>query len=177
MTVSPDQAVGFSEYGGRTYSFCNPDCKARFDADPQRYLMPVPKAVPTPAEKEAMYVCPMDPEVRQQGPGACPKCGMALEPETISAPASKTEWTCPMHPEIVRDAPGSCPICGMALEPRTITTEDENPELQAMSRRLCERKPARDQLDARAESRRHQMNGAHTRLASTSGQRCPSNRL
>ena len=46
---------------------------------------------------------------------------MALEPETLQAPATRTEYTCPMHPEIVQDAPGSCPKCGMALEPRTVT--------------------------------------------------------
>ena len=78
----------------------------------------------------------MHPEVRQAHPGACPKCGMALEPELISAPVTKTEWTCPMHPEIVRDAPGSCPICGMALEPRTVTLDEENPELEDMTRRF-----------------------------------------
>ena len=59
---------------------------------------------------------------------------------TASQPAErspkKTEWTCPMHPEIVRDGPGSCPICGMALEPRSITLEQENPELDDMSRRF-----------------------------------------
>ncbi|MEO8035886.1 MAG: copper-translocating P-type ATPase [Acidobacteriota bacterium] len=78
----------------------------------------------------------MDPEVRKDKPGPCPKCGMALEPEMVAAPATKIEWTCPMHPEIVRDKPGSCPICGMALEPRTIQLEDENPELRDMSRRF-----------------------------------------
>jgi Cu+-exporting ATPase len=77
----------------------------------------------------------MDPDVRQQGPGACPKCGMALEP-VDAAPLTKTEWTCPMHPEIVRDEPGSCPICGMALEPRTVTLVDDNPELEDMTRRF-----------------------------------------
>src|SRR5579863_4779719 len=51
------------------------------------------------------YTCPMDPEVRQQGPGDCPKCGMALEPVIAALPMTKTEYTCPMHPEIVRDAP------------------------------------------------------------------------
>ncbi len=77
----------------------------------------------------------MDPEVRQIGPGACPKCGMALEPVS-AAPLTKTEWTCPMHPEIVRDEPGSCPICGMALEPRVVTLDEENPELDDMTRRF-----------------------------------------
>ncbi len=81
------------------------------------------------------YVCPMDPEIHQDHPGACPKCGMALEPELPIA--TKTQWTCPMHPEIVRDAPGSCPICGMALEPKTVTVAtEENPELRDMTRRF-----------------------------------------
>ena len=63
--------------------------------------------------------------------------GLAQEPETVSAPAKKREWTCPMHPEIVRDAPGSCPICGMALEPRTVSLdEEENAELKDMTRRF-----------------------------------------
>lgn len=84
-----------------------------------------------------MFTCPMHPEIRQQGPGACPKCGMALEPVEPIVASSKTEWTCPMHPEIVRAAPGSCPICGMALEPRTVSLEEEeNPELIDMTRRF-----------------------------------------
>ena len=66
----------------------------------------------------------MHPEVESDRPGACPKCGMALEPVMPAPLATKTEWTCPMHPEIVRDAPGSCPICGMALEPRVATLEE-----------------------------------------------------
>jgi len=81
------------------------------------------------------YTCPMHPEVRQSGPGACPKCGMALEP-VVPTP-SRAQWTCPMHPEIVRDAPGSCPICGMALEPRVPTGEaDEDHEFHDMTRRF-----------------------------------------
>jgi len=70
----------------------------------------------------------MPPEVRQQGPRSCPKCGMPLEPVAAQA-TTTTEWTCPMHPEIVRSEPGSCPICGMALEPRSVTLEERNPEL------------------------------------------------
>jgi Cu+-exporting ATPase len=83
------------------------------------------------------YTCPMDPEVRQQGPGDCPKCGMALEPLLGALPVTKTAYTCPMHPEIVRGEAGSCPICGMALEPRTLSAEEEkNPELVDMTRRF-----------------------------------------
>jgi Cu+-exporting ATPase len=85
----------------------------------------------------AAYVCPMDPEVRANEPGPCPKCGMALEPEIPAPPATRVEYTCPMHPEIVRSEPGVCPICGMALEPRTVTVQEEqNPELKLMSRRF-----------------------------------------
>jgi Cu+-exporting ATPase len=79
----------------------------------------------------------MHPEIRQTHLGACPKCGMALEPVGGAAPTTKVEYTCPMHPQIVRDAPGSCPICGMALEPRTVTVEEgPSPELVDMSRRF-----------------------------------------
>jgi Cu+-exporting ATPase len=84
------------------------------------------------------YVCPMDPEVREDFPGACPKCGMALEPSVPLTPTTRVEYTCPMHPQIVRPGPGSCPICGMALEPRTVIAGDpENPELLSMTRRFC----------------------------------------
>jgi Cu+-exporting ATPase len=73
----------------------------------------------------------MDPEVRESKPGACPKCGMALEPETV-------QYTCPMHPEVISGKPGNCPICGMALEPRTIAAvhEEDDSELRSMTRRF-----------------------------------------
>jgi Cu+-exporting ATPase len=80
------------------------------------------------------YTCPMHPDVHKTEPGSCPKCGMALEPETVSAPT--TRYTCPMHPEIVRDHPGNCPICGMTLEPMTVAVEETNPEPDRMTRRL-----------------------------------------
>ena len=76
----------------------------------------------------------MCPDVESDGPGACPRCGMALEP--ASPPLTAAKWTCPMHPEVVRDGPGSCPICGMALEPVAATTEEQNPELVDMRRRF-----------------------------------------
>jgi Cu+-exporting ATPase len=83
------------------------------------------------------YTCPMHPEVRQIGPGNCPKCGMTLAPVEAEQAKEKVEYVCPMHPQIVRDKPGNCPICGMALEPRTVTGEEEaNPELIDMTRRF-----------------------------------------
>ena len=144
MDVDPVKAAGHSEYRGQTYDFCSKSCKAKFDAEPGRYIQYDDAAIPTdrgttsePAPPAATtYTCPMHPEVQQDHPGTCPKCGMALEPVAPAAPTSKTEYTCPMHPEIVRDQPGNCPICGMALEPRTITVEQKNPELRDMSRRF-----------------------------------------
>ena len=134
MTISPADAVGHVEHRGQTYYFCGRSCLERFRSNPESFLQK--KSAPAAgADLDREYTCPMDPEVRQKGPGACPKCGMALEPVDV-APLTKTEWTCPMHPEIVRDEPGSCPICGMALEPRTVTLEEKNPELEDMSRRF-----------------------------------------
>jgi P-type Cu+ transporter len=136
MTIDPAEAAGHAEYKGQTYYFCHQSCLDRFRAAPEDFLQPHAATAPTHASDAGVeYTCPMDPEVRQQGPGACPKCGMALEP-VMDAPVTRTEWTCPMHPEIVRDAPGSCPICGMALEPRVVTEETRNPELDDMVRRF-----------------------------------------
>ncbi len=134
MTVNAATAAGKHEYNGKTYYFCSTHCLHKFNADPESVLNPQPKP---PARADAEYTCPMDPEVRQRGPGACPKCGMALEPVNLAPPQTKTEYICPMHPEIVRDEPGSCPICGMALETRVVTLEEqENPELMDMRRRF-----------------------------------------
>ncbi len=162
MTVDPATARGGSfEHNGATYSFCSPRCNERFRAEPAKFLdpsykpsmgaspgnmvslgaiKPAAQATPGPAGKPAaktIYICPMDPEVRAEHPGACPICGMALEPETILPAATRIEYTCPMHPQVVSDHPGPCPICGMALEPRTISAvEPPNPELADMARRL-----------------------------------------
>ena len=137
MTIDPADAAGEYTHGGQTYFFCNPSCLAKFKADPEKYLRSasVPPSAVSPAG--TAYVCPMDPEIRQDHPGSCPKCGMALEPDLSTLPAARVEYTCPMHPEIVRDQPGSCPICGMALEPRTVTAEEgPNAELVDMTRRM-----------------------------------------
>jgi Cu+-exporting ATPase len=149
MTVALKTAAGSFEYNGQSYYFCADHCRAKFRINPESFLNTSALAISTlpvaiqrskvgsKAVNGGAYTCPMHPEVRQSGPGSCPKCGMALEPATITAPKSKTEYTCPMHPEIVRDAPGGCPLCGMALEPRTVSlTEEKNPELKQMSRRF-----------------------------------------
>jgi P-type Cu+ transporter len=154
MEVEPSKAAGSHVHNGKTYSFCSHHCLAKFKEDPEKFLKSssaghvahgydharahaAPQIPKTDKAEGGIYLCPMDPEVRESKPGVCPKCGMALEPAAPSATAVKTEYVCPMHPEIVRPEPGFCPICGMALEPRTVTLEEEaNPELVDMTRRF-----------------------------------------
>ena len=137
MTIDPATAAGSWDYNGTRYYFCHPSCKDRFQADPESFLRPRPHHAVVEAPPGTQFICPMDPEVRQDHPGSCPKCGMALEPDLSTVATTRVEYTCPMHPEIVRDAPGACPICGMALEPRTVDVIDApNPELVDMTRRL-----------------------------------------
>lgn len=138
MMIEPQDAVSSQEVEGKTYHFCNRSCATKFAADPKSYLQPVAKSadLPPKGQENVEYICPMDPEVHKMGPGACPKCGMALEPATMKAPATRSDFTCPMHPQISRQEPGNCPICGMTLEPRETTVEEVNPELTDMTRRF-----------------------------------------
>ena len=107
MIVNPATAKHRAEHDGQTYYFCSDGCKAKFLADPARFLEPADKAV-----------------------AGVPARPVAPEP-------TGTIYTCPMHPQIRRDAPGSCPICGMALEPEGIPeAEGSNPELKDMTRRF-----------------------------------------
>ena len=76
MTVKPDSDHA-TDLDGIHYRFCSAKCKSKFDAEPARYLAPEPEEAAVPG---AEYTCPMHPEIRQIGPGTCPKCGMALEP-------------------------------------------------------------------------------------------------
>jgi Cu+-exporting ATPase len=89
MTVDPHTAKHRHTHKGRPYYFCSARCREKFIADPARYLNPQTAAAPA----DAIYTCPMHPEVRQPGPGSCPICGMALEPEIVSADA-------PPNPEL-----------------------------------------------------------------------------
>ena len=84
MNVDPHQTPHRHELRGQTYYFCSAGCRTKFAADPDRYLG---DKAPTPARPDAIYTCPMHPEVRQVGPGSCPICGMALEPLDVTAEA------------------------------------------------------------------------------------------
>src|SRR5258707_15884294 len=102
MTVDPEKAAAQVDLDGETYFFCAKGCAQEFSANPERYLDQAPAAhasavakltaiqpaalslVPRPDQKQIRYTCPMHPEVIQLGPGACPTCGMALEPMDIA---------------------------------------------------------------------------------------------
>jgi len=149
MTVDPARAAAQVDYAGRTYYFCCAGCADKFRATPEKYLdtenaapphiaplVPLDPAVAQPTRRKTAYICPMHPSVGQDAPGACPKCGMALEPELPVTPEIGFEYTCPMHPDVVRASFGTCPRCGMALEPRSVSAEAENPELHNMLSRF-----------------------------------------
>lgn len=88
MTVDPERSEHAAEYKGQTFHFCSARCHDKFVAAPEPYLKPDAKpAEPEPAgqvlpPKGVIYTCPMHPQIRQEGPGNCPICGMALEPVT-----------------------------------------------------------------------------------------------
>jgi Cu+-exporting ATPase len=84
MKVNPDTTAHHAEHAGQTFHFCSNGCRTRFEADPAKYLSPRREEAPA-GRPDAIYTCPMHPEVRQVGPGSCPICGMALEPATVTA--------------------------------------------------------------------------------------------
>ena len=83
MTVDPAKAAHRAEHDGHDYRFCSAGCRAKFVADPGRYLAR-PATVAPEAPTGALWTCPMHPQIRQGKPGQCPICGMALEPEQPS---------------------------------------------------------------------------------------------
>ena len=117
MGVNPATARHVHPLAGKPYYFCCAPCLDKFKADPDKYLTPRPSGLVTlgalrtaaspapyalpavhPATPQSTtYVCPMCTEVRETKPGACPSCGMALEPD-LPVSAARTEYTCPMRP-------------------------------------------------------------------------------
>ena len=146
MQVDPAKAAGTSQYQGQTYYFCSKGCKTKFDANPVvepevidpvcgMSILPADAVGQVPHRGQTYHFCSQS---------CLDKFRAAPEAYLNPAPAvphgdehgDTREWTCPMHPEIVRDEPGSCPICGMALEPRVVTLDEQNPELDDMTRRF-----------------------------------------
>jgi P-type Cu+ transporter len=97
MQVDESNPKGGSfAFQGKDYFFCSPGCRDKFAAAPMIYLAPKPKAETAKTPDTRIFTCPMHPEIRQQGPGSCPVCGMALEPETVeldeAEPAELTDF-------------------------------------------------------------------------------------
>jgi len=84
MSVDPHNAKHRHDHDGRTYYFCSAGCRTKFMADPDKYLSPGAREA-EPVPEGTVYTCPMHPEIRQIGPGSCPICGMALEPDLVTA--------------------------------------------------------------------------------------------
>ena len=84
MTVDPHTAKHRHQHKGHAYYFCSAGCRSKFAADPEKYLDKESRAA-EPVPEGTIYTCPMHPEIRQVGPGSCPICGMALEPEIATA--------------------------------------------------------------------------------------------
>ena len=87
MEVDPDTARHKAEHGGRSFYFCSDRCRTKFAEDPAKYLHGEMKKTQADVPEGTIYTCPMHPQVRQVGPGNCPICGMALEPELATADA------------------------------------------------------------------------------------------
>ena len=115
MNVEEARAAGKSVYKDKTYWFCSKGCVARFEADPERYLNPKPAPKEGGDQSKVIYTCPMDPEVRQLGPGACPKCGMALEPLMATAEEGPNPELVDMTRRFVWSAVLTAPIFALMI--------------------------------------------------------------
>jgi Cu+-exporting ATPase len=129
MTVQPERAAGSHVYQGKTYYFCATSCLTKFREDPAYYLTPpdqrAPRIVAPPPGGTVEYICPMDPEVLETKPGACPICGMALEPKIVSAAEtgnpelddmSRRLWRCLVPTMVVMALAMADMIPGMPLQ-------------------------------------------------------------
>jgi Cu+-exporting ATPase len=129
MTVDPVHARGTLEHRGVTYYFCSPGCQQRFAADPEGWLerrattRPQPPAAPltirrsgpTQTAANALYTCPMHPEVDHVGPGACPICGMALEPRLVTVVAPDDSELVDLGRRLVVGASLTLPLLVVAM--------------------------------------------------------------
>ena len=128
MQVDPAKTPHHANHAGIEYHFCAARCREKFIAEPAKYLAPKP-ATPDAAAAGAIYTCPMHPQVRQQGPGTCPICGMALEPEMPSLEEEDNPelkdfgrrfwWTLPLSAVVLVLAMFGHHIHGLSVEVRT----------------------------------------------------------
>jgi len=91
MSVDPETTQHHAHYAGQDYHFCSVSCLTKFNAGPERWLEPQDPTQAESVPEGTIWTCPMHPEIRQDHPGACPICGMALEPEIATADAGPNE--------------------------------------------------------------------------------------
>ncbi len=137
--MAVDESSGLrAQRDGHVFYFCSEHCRRAFLAQAPSPTGARENIVQAKPSATGMYYCPMCPGVVSDQPGACPKCGMALERDASLSAEERVVYTCPMHAEVRQDQPGSCPKCGMGLEAeRGESGQEENdPELRALSQRL-----------------------------------------
>jgi Cu+-exporting ATPase len=115
MTVEPGAGKPSLKYQGVEYHFCCTSCRTKFSANPQHYLAGEHRKPPTAADAAAEHTCPMHPDVRQTGPGACPLCGMALEPATVTAEAGPNHELIDMTRRFWIGLALAAPVFGMEM--------------------------------------------------------------
>ncbi|NQW05088.1 MAG: cadmium-translocating P-type ATPase [Acidobacteria bacterium] len=122
MTVDPSKNKGGSfEHANTTYYFCGVGCRTKFESEPEGWLKSGPKGMgpstrtEPPAPSTDVWLCPMDPEVREPKPGDCPVCGMALEPNTVTAAEPKNHELHDMTRRFWISAALSAPLLALAM--------------------------------------------------------------
>lgn len=129
MQVEPSEDTLHTEHQGKTHYFCSARCRERFVGNPDQYLSGKPVEAPEQVPAGTMYTCPMHPQIRQLGPGICPICGMALEPEMPSLDEEENPelrdfsrrfwWTLPLSLVVLVLAMFGHYFTGLAVETRT----------------------------------------------------------
>ena len=129
MTVDPQAAAGSATHEGRTYYFCGQSCLRRFRAEPAKFAAPEAgrgasggqsgahgSAGRGAQERGIQYTCPMHPEIVRDRPGSCPKCGMALEPRTVTAQEEESPEYRDMRRRFAIGAALSLPVVAIAMD-------------------------------------------------------------
>ena len=126
MDVEPGSVAGTHVHSGKTYYFCSAWCAQKFKEAPELYLDPAAPAASTPSStvaspatarhsSDSVYTCPMHPEIRQKGPGACPICGMALEPLVVDASDERDPELSDMSFRLMVAAPLTAPLLLLSM--------------------------------------------------------------
>jgi len=117
MNVQPEEAAASTEWRGETYLFCSAKCREKFEQDPEGWVFGEDEKKPEKAPSGVIYTCPMHPEVRQEGPGSCPECGMDLEPEMPCAEEEESEELKSMRRRFWVSLPLSLTVLLLAMGP------------------------------------------------------------